>query len=130
MKKQSVAGILKYDSLIFIGLRVPQGRMGGKWEFPGGKVEEGETCEEALKREFWEEFETDIDVGEKIAHAQFTHKNEQVDLYAYRVYLKSDDITWVLSEHTDVKWVSIDEIEKLDFVDSDLLLLDQLKKVL
>jgi len=119
-----------YDSLVFIGLRLPQGSMGGKWEFPGGKVEEGETCEQALIREFREEFETDIDVGEQIAHARFVHKNDPVDLFAFRVYLKSDDICWVLSEHTAVKWVSLDEIPGLDFVDSDLLLLDQLKKKL
>lgn len=130
LEKKSVAGILMYDSLIFIGLRLPQGSMGGKWEFPGGKVEKGETCEQALIREFREEFETDIDVGEQIAHAQFMHKNEPVDLFAFRVYLKSDDILWVLSEHTAVKWVKLDEIPSLDFVDSDLLLLDQLKKKL
>jgi len=129
-KKQSVAGILVYDSLVFIGLRIPQGSMGGKWEFPGGKVEAGETCEQALIREFKEEFETDIEVGEQIAHAQFMHKQEIVDLLAFRVYLKSDDIQWVLSEHTDVKWVRLEDISTLDFVDSDLLLLDQLKKKL
>lgn len=130
MDKKSVAGILVYDSLIFIGLRLAQGSMGGKWEFPGGKVEEGETCEQALIREFREEFETDIDVGEQLAQAVFIHKNVPVTLYAFRVYLKSDDILWVLSEHTAVKWVSLDEISKLNFVDSDLLLLDQLKEKL
>ncbi len=127
-KKQSVAGILMYDSLVFIGKRIPQGTMGGKWEFPGGKVEKGETCREALVREFQEEFETDIEVGEQIAQAEFVHNKEPVGLFAYRVYLKSDDIHWVLSEHTDVKWVSLDEISSLDFVDSDLLLVEQIKK--
>ncbi len=127
-KKQSVAGILVRDSLIFVGLRLPQGKMGGKWEFPGGKVEKGETCEQALIREFKEEFETDIEVGKQIASAEFTHKQENIDLLAFRVYAKNDQ--WILREHTEVRWVSIEDIGHLDFVDSDLLLLDQLKKEL
>lgn len=130
MSKDSVAGILYQKSRIFIALRLPQGDMGGKWEFPGGKVEQGETYEQALIREFYEEFQKDIIVGEPLAHAVFNHNNEAVDLYAYRVYWKNNDDSWILSEHSDVAWIELDEIEKLSFVDSDLLLLDQIRKKL
>lgn len=129
-RKKSVAGIVYYDSLILIGKRLPTGSMGGRWEFPGGKVEEGEDFVEALVREFKEEFSIDIRVGEKLAEAEFTHKGIISDLFAYRVFFLNDNPTWVLSEHDQIKWATIDEIKTLQFVDSDLLLIEQIEKSL
>ncbi len=128
MKKQSVAGIIVVDNLVFIGKRLPKGQMANRWEFPGGKVEEGETHKEALLREFEEEFMIDVEIGEKIAQAQFQHNDETVELFAYEVFIKDiDDISWVLTEHTDINWVPFDKIKDLDFVDSDLLLLTPIR---
>ncbi|MEE0877941.1 MAG: NUDIX domain-containing protein [Treponemataceae bacterium] len=128
MKKQSIAGIIVVDNLVFIGKRLPQGQMGNRWEFPGGKVEAGETHQEALLREFQEEFMIDIEVGECIAKADFKHNNDTVNLFAYEIKIKDiDNVSWILSEHTDVNWVSFDKISELEFVDSDLLLLTQIR---
>jgi 8-oxo-dGTP diphosphatase len=129
-RKKSVAGIVYSDSLILIGKRLPTGSMASKWEFPGGKVEPDENCKEALIREFKEEFSIDIEVGEKIAEAEFTHKGIVSDLFAYRVYFLNENPTWVLSEHEKIKWATIEEIKSLDFVDSDLLLIQQIEKKL
>lgn len=128
MIKQSIAGIIVIDELVLIGKRLPQGQMGSKWEFPGGKVENRETHKQALIREFEEEFMIDIDVGECIAKAEFSHNEDTVQLFAYEVFIKDiDNISWILTEHTDINWVTFDKISELDFVDSDLKLLVQIR---
>ena len=128
MSKQSIAGIIVVDDLVFIGKRLPKGQMANRWEFPGGKVEEGESHKDALVREFEEEFMIEIEVGERIAKAEFQHNDEKVELFAYEVFIKDlDNISWVLSEHSDINWVTFDQISSLDFVDSDLLLLTQIR---
>ena len=130
MKKKSVAGIIFNERSVFIAFRSPVGQMASRWEFPGGKVEDGESCEVALKRELKEEFGVEATVGSCIARGSFSHNDDIVDLYAFVVTLKEDGIErrFTLSEHTDYKWVDIDEIPSLLFVDSDMLLYEEVKK--
>ncbi|MDR2537424.1 MAG: NUDIX domain-containing protein [Treponema sp.] len=125
--KRSVAGIATENSQLFIARRIPGGAMGEKWEFPGGKVEHGESDADALRREYLEEFGVDVTVGEQLASAVFEH-NGQRQLYAYRVSFISMQFT--LTEHTTWRWATLEEIEALDFVDSDQKLLPSLKNVL
>jgi 8-oxo-dGTP diphosphatase len=99
--------------------------MGGKWEFPGGKVEEGESDEEALIREYYEEFGVPIRIGALLGTASFEHHGFIRILNAYRIYFASRSFN--LTEHTEWRWVSPEEIEKLDFVESDLKLIPALK---
>lgn len=119
---KSAAGIVLKDKKVFIALRVPKGDMGSRWEFPGGKVEEGESFEETLVREYKEEFGIDVTVGKHIADATFKHGNKDVLLSAFQVFFSDDVQNFILSEHTDTKWVTFEEIKSLPFVDSDLLL--------
>lgn len=119
--KQSVAGILYHKGLFLVGLRLPGGEMGNRWEFPGGKVDDGETPQEALIREFKEEMNMDITVQELITTVQFTNKGGQSLLLAYAVKALKDT-SLILSEHKSVSWASFEEIKKLPFVDSDSML--------
>lgn len=121
----SIACILFQNEKVLVGRRIPGGQMGDRWEFPGGKVERGESAEVAICREFDEEFSVPIRVGRKIAEAMFQYKGNDIQLEGYEIFLATDNPQWVLTEHTEIRWVTLDEIRKLNFVDSDLLIYPQ-----
>ena len=132
MSDKSIAGIAFEGKKIFIAHRNPTGQMGNRWEFPGGKVEEGETDEQAILREFNEEFGVNVEIGKKIAEASFKHNGKTVFLTGYSIKLPHDGLTqkFTLTEHTEYKWVELAEIPELNFVDSDMLLYSQICKYL
>jgi len=123
---KSVAGIIKKDQKFLLGKRKPGGSIGGKWEFPGGKVESKESLEDALKREFLEELDVEIEVNKFIVMKDFSTNGHQFKLYAFYIDLKSDNIKY--NEHDKFDYFTIDEIKKLgdNFADSDKLLLEHL----
>lgn len=129
MAKTSIAGIAVDGRYVLIAHRNPIGQMGGRWEFPGGKVEEGETDSQALIREFREEFGIKIKPGKLIAQAVFEH-NGSNNLHAYSIKVphKGNFFKYKLTEHTEYRWVDIDEIKTMNFVDSDLLLYPDVRK--
>ncbi len=132
MGKESIACIVWSRGKILVAHRNPSGQMGGRWEFPGGKVEPGESHEEALVREFHEEFGVKVKTGPLVAKSSFSHNGENVDLFAYRVYVPHRGIffKYHLTEHTEYKWVAIDDVKNLSFVDSDMLLYDDVRNYL
>ncbi|QQO08063.1 (deoxy)nucleoside triphosphate pyrophosphohydrolase [Breznakiella homolactica] len=125
-QKKSVAGIALEDGKFFIAQRMPGGDMGEKWEFPGGKVEPGETDEAALRREYEEEFGVPITVGRLLGHADFEHRGIQRIVNAYAVSFQ--DHNFRLSEHLAWAWASLEEITELDFAGSDTKLLPALRR--
>jgi len=129
---KSVACIDFRDGKVFIARRQNKGAMGGRWEFPGGKIEEGEDYASAIKREMQEEFSVDVEVGKELASASFEHNGKNCEVFAFLVTFARDGIKepFILSEHTEYKWVKIEEIPSLNFVDSDLLLYKQIIKKL
>ena len=127
---RSIACIDYRDGKIFIAKRQMTGDMGGRWEFPGGKIEEGEDLETAVVREMQEEFGVTVKVGRKITSGSFTHRDKPCTLDVLEVHFPHDGMTerFVLTEHTDYNWVALDEIPKLNFVDSDLSVYEAVKK--
>ncbi|MDR3160826.1 MAG: (deoxy)nucleoside triphosphate pyrophosphohydrolase [Spirochaetaceae bacterium] len=121
----SVAGIACEQGKFFIARRIPGGDLGEKWEFPGGKVEPGESDGEALIREYEEEFGVPVEIGALLGTVSFEHHGCTRTLNAYRVYFSRRDFT--LKEHTEWRWADVGEIETLDFADSDRKLLPGLK---
>jgi len=128
MSGNSVAGIAFEGGKLFVARRVKGGDLGEKWEFPGGKAEEGESDTEALIREFDEEFAVGVTVGPLLGSAVFEHRGKSRNLFAYRVEFNNRAFT--LREHTEWAWLSLEEIEKLDFAGSDRKLLPALKTFL
>ena len=127
---RSIACIDYRAGKIFIAKRQMVGDMGGRWEFPGGKIEEGEDLQTAVVREMQEEFGVTVSVGRKITTGTFTHRDKPCTLDVLEVHFPHDGMTerFVLTEHTDYNWVALDEIPKLNFVDSDLSVYEAVKK--
>jgi 8-oxo-dGTP diphosphatase len=126
-KKRSVAGIAVEGDKLFIARRKAGGDLGGKWEFPGGKAEEGESDEAALSREFAEEFSLSVTIGSLMADTFFEHGGETFYLHAYRIAF-SDGLEHIrLAEHSEWQWAPFSAIERLDFAGSDRRLLPALK---
>ena len=126
---RSIACIDYRDGKIFIAKRQMVGDMGGRWEFPGGKIEEGEDLETAVVREMQEEFGVTVSVGKKITSGSFTHRNKPCTLDVLEIHFPHDGMVqrFALTEHTDYKWADINEIPSLNFVDSDLSVYDAVK---
>jgi len=128
---RSVAGIAIDEGRIFIAQRKAGGSLGGKWEFPGGKAEDGESDAEALKREYLEELGVGIEVGPLLASAEFSNKGRPYLLNAYRVFF--DSLDFDMTMHSEWRWVALDEITGDNsvggnFADSDLKLLPALRE--
>lgn len=130
MSKTSIACIAIKGKKILVAHRNPTGQMGGRWEFPGGKVEDGESDQTSIVREMQEEFGITVKPGEFIGEAVFEHNEKQVALHCYRIFVPRMGLLFKyrLTEHTEYKWISVDDVEKLNFVDSDMLLYPKVKE--
>lgn len=130
MSNVSIACIALWKNKVLVAHRNPVGQMGERWEFPGGKVEDGEDEATGIVREFKEEFGVKVRVGEHIADAEFEHNGKKRQLHAYRIFVPHKGIfsKYKLTEHTEYKWVEFSEIRNLNFVDSDLLIYDAVKE--
>ena len=112
-----VAAVIRKDGKIFCAQRNLSKSMGGKWEFPGGKIEMGETREEALVREIREEFDSDIEVNEYLMTVEHDYQTFHITMYAYLCTLLNVEL--YLKEHNDSVWLPIEELPKLDWADAD-----------
>lgn len=130
MSNISIACIAYNNGKVLVAHRNPVGQMGGRWEFPGGKVEDNEDEKTGIVREFEEEFGVKVEVGEFITDAEFEHNGKKRLLHAYRIFVPHDGMTekYVLTEHTEYMWADVAEIKNLNFVDSDLLIYPKVKE--
>ncbi|MDR2602536.1 MAG: NUDIX domain-containing protein [Spirochaetaceae bacterium] len=124
MESLSCAGIAFLDGKIFAARRNTCGEMTGKWEFPGGKVEDGEDVRAALIREFNEELGVEIECGEKLGECIFEHKGVVRRLIAHKVRFLS--VEFSLSDHSECRWLTLEEAVRLDWTPSDYAILKQI----
>lgn len=125
--KEVTAAIIIDKNKILIAQRGANEKLAGKWEFPGGKIELGETPQECLKREIKEELEVDIAVGNYLGESIYTYPNGEIKLIAYFATILDGDIK--LSVHDKVEWITISQIDKYDFAPADIPFIEKLKEV-
>ncbi len=111
--------VVVHDDKILIAQRKRGKHQEFMWEFPGGKLEIGETLQECVAREFMEEFEKPIDVGEFFMDKTFDYPDKgQFHLNAFWATCEDDTIPY-LHEHEDARWIRIDEFDKYTFCPAD-----------
>ena len=119
-----VAAIIRDKGRIFATQR-GYGPYKDGWEFPGGKIEPGETPEEALKREIREELDTEIEVGEPAGHIEYDYPEFHLSMDCFFCTLLSGTLT--LKEHEAARWLSPAELDSVSWLPADRSLIDGLK---
>lgn len=102
------------------------GELKGGWEFPGGKVEPGETPQQALIREIIEELDTEIKVGELIDTVEYDYPTFHLSMDCFWAEVKAGHLE--LKEAEAAKWLTKDQLDSIDWLPADILLIDQIRK--
>ncbi|MFA5255911.1 MAG: 8-oxo-dGTP diphosphatase MutT [Candidatus Omnitrophota bacterium] len=125
-KRQVTAAVIEKGGRILIAQRRRGRTLGGRWEFPGGKIEPGETPETCLKRELKEEFDIESEIGQFIIASRFRYCLVPIELLAYRVKHLSGEFK--VNEHEEIRWVSPSELGSYDFMPADKSIVELLAK--
>ena len=120
-----VAAIIRKEDKIFATQR-GYGDWKDWWEFPGGKMEAGETLEEALKREIREELSTEISVDEFLCTVEYDYPAFHLTMHCYLCSLLTEALH--LNEHEAAKWLTKDELESVKWLPADLVVIKALNK--
>ena len=123
-----VASVIKAENedgqpIIFATQR-GYGDLKGGWEFPGGKIEDEETPQEALRREIMEELDTEISVGELIDTIEYDYPTFHLSMDCFWCEIVKGDL--VLKEHEAAKWLTADELDSVDWLPADVTLIEQI----
>ena len=116
---------IKEKNKIFVTAR-GYGELKGGWEFPGGKVEPGETSQQALIREIIEELDTEIKVGELIDTVEYDYPTFHLSMDCFWAEVNAGHLE--LKEAEEAKWLTKDQLDSVTWLPADILLIDQIRK--
>ena len=123
--KVVVAGLLMKEGKCLIAKRRTGDALAHLWEFPGGKMENGETAEECLQREMLEELQIHVKVGSFFAENSYEYEFGKIQLFVYWVSWDGD--TLVSTVHDEIAWVDQESILNYKFVPADIPIVEQLR---
>ena len=122
-----VAAIIIHNKQIFVTQR-GYGEFKDGWEFPGGKIEPGETPQEALAREIKEELDIEIEVGDYLETVEYDYPSFHLAMDCFFCTIKSGKL--VLKEHEAAKWLTMENLDSVDWLPADEGLIESIKKYL
>lgn len=118
-----VAAIIKNGDKIFATQR-GYGEFKDGWEFPGGKIEEGETPQQALKREIKEELDADIEVENLVMTVEYDYPKFHLSMDCFWCSIAAGEL--VLKEHEAAKWLGRNELDSVDWLPADLVVINKI----
>lgn len=122
-----VAAVIRKDDKIFATQR-GYGEFKDGWEFPGGKIEDGESPEQALAREIKEELDTDINVGDLIDTIEYDYPNFHLSMDCFWCEILQGELE--LKEHESARWLSKEKLYSVDWLPADIGLIEKIQEKL
>ena len=125
MKTIEVVAAIIYKDGAYFATQRGYGEFEGMWEFPGGKIEPGESCESALKREIQEELGIDITIDKFLCTTDYDYPSFHLTMHCYLCSVKSVEIE--LREHMSARWLTADLLDSVEWLPADLEVVEKLR---
>lgn len=111
---------------VILATRRGYGAFKGGWEFPGGKLEQGESAKQALVREIREELEVDIEVGNLFERVEYDYPDFHLSMDCFQAEIRTGKL--ILNEHEEARWLTADEITSVSWLPADIALVEKLQR--